>query len=40
MIYQNYKFHERRGRGSCASVWPYKSYTNYYSENESFLRAK
>ena len=26
-VYQNYQFHDPRGRGSCARVWPYKSYT-------------
>ena len=32
-VYQNCKFHDPRGRGSCARAWPYKS----YSENELFL---
>ena len=27
-IYQNCKFYERRNRGSCVSVWPYKSYNH------------
>ena len=34
-VYQNYKFHDPRGRGSFAKVWPYTS--NSYSENTSFL---
>ena len=32
-FYQNCKFHNPRGRGSCARAWPYKS----YYENASFL---
>ena len=32
-VYQNCKFHDPRGRGSCARVWPFKS----YSENALFL---
>ena len=32
-VYQSYKFHDPGGRGSCAMVWPYKS----YSENVLFL---
>ena len=32
-IYQNCKFHDPLGRGSCARAWPYKS----YSENALFL---
>ena len=33
MVYQNCKFHEPWGRGSCARAWLYKS----YSENALFL---
>ena len=32
-VYQNCKFHDPWGRGSCAGAWPYKS----YSENALFL---
>ena len=32
-VYQNCKFHDPRGRGSCARVWPYK----LYSENALFF---
>ena len=32
-VYQNYKFHDPRGRGSCARALPCKS----YSENALFL---
>ena len=32
-VYQNCKFHDPRGRGSCARAWTYKS----YSENALFL---
>ena len=32
-VYQNCKFHDPSGRGSCARVWPYKS----YSETALFL---
>ena len=32
-VYQNCNFHDPRGRGSCARVWPYKS----YSENALLL---
>ena len=30
-VYKNCNFHDSRGRGSCARVWPCKSYTG--SEN-------
>ena len=33
-VYQNCKFHDPRGRGSCARVWPYKS----WSKNALFLK--
>ena len=26
-VYRNFNFHDSRGRGSYASVWPYKSYS-------------
>ena len=32
-MYQNCKYHDPWGRGSCARAWPYKS----YSENALFL---
>ena len=32
-VYQKFKFHDTRGRGSCDRVWPYKS----YSENALFF---
>ena len=32
-VFQNCKFHDPQGRGFCARVWPYKS----YSENALFL---
>ena len=32
-VHQNCKFHDPRGRGSCARAWPYKS----YSENALFF---
>ena len=32
-VYHTCKFHDTRGRGSCARAWPYKS----YSENALFL---
>ena len=32
-VYQNCKFHDPLGRGSCAGPWPYKS----YSETALFL---
>ena len=32
-VYQNYKFHDPWGRGSCARAWSYKS----YSKNAFFL---
>ena len=32
-VYENCKFHDPQDRGSCARVWPYKS----YSENGLFL---
>ena len=32
-VCQNDKFHDPRGRGSCAGAWPYKS----YSETALFL---
>ena len=34
-VYQNCKFHDPRGRGSCARAWPYKS----YSENDIQILA-
>ena len=29
-VYQNCKFHDPKGRGSCAKVWPYKSYSEMH----------
>ena len=29
-VYPNCKFHDLRGRGSCARMWPYKSYSEYF----------
>ena len=28
-VYQNCKFHDPLGRGSCARAWSYKSYSEY-----------
>ena len=37
-VYQNCKFHEPRGRSSCAKGWPYKSYVmKMHSLKISFL---
>ena len=34
IVYQNCKFHDPWGRGSCARAWPYKS----HSKNALFLQ--